>query len=73
MKEKTLTGKYAVQTTSRKINRQQNEHICPMFGICGEVVGREHQRHGIISKGFEGMCVLQLSPELGGGEELMKG
>ncbi|KAI4547156.1 hypothetical protein MG293_003711 [Ovis ammon polii] len=32
MKEKTLSGTSAVRTTSRKINKQQNEHICLTFG-----------------------------------------
>ena len=72
MKEKALSGTSAVRTTSRKINKQQNEHICLTFGKRGEVVGREQQRYGIINKGFKGMCVLQLSPELWG-EELKKG
>lgn len=44
MKEKTLTGTSAVQTSSRKISRQQKDHICPTFSMCSEVVGREQQR-----------------------------
>lgn len=73
MKEKTLTGTSAVTTTSRKISRRQNEHICLTLGTCSEVVGRERQKkeqHN--KKGLENMCLLQISLEFQR-KELKKG